>query len=49
MTLIPALLLQDSGGTGVALFGTSFTFVMLAIAVVLIAGMWKVFSKAGHA
>jgi len=48
MTLIPALLLQDSGGTGAALFGTGFTLVMLAVAVVLIAGFWKVFTKAGQ-
>jgi hypothetical protein len=48
MTLIPALLLQDTSGTGGALIGSTMTVVMLAIAVVVIAGVWKVFTKAGQ-
>lgn len=34
---------QNSAG----LFGSMFTIVMLAIAVVVVASMWKVFTKAG--
>jgi Family of unknown function (DUF5684) len=48
MTLFLALLLQDSGGAGAALFGSAFTLIMLAIIVVLIVGLWKVFTKAGQ-
>ena len=49
MTLIPALLLQDdSGAVGGLLAGGFMMIVMLAIAVVFIAGLWKVFTKAGQ-
>ena len=48
MTLIPALLLQDSGGAGGALFGGAFSLVMLAVIAVVIIGLWKVFTKAGQ-
>ena len=51
--MIPAVLLQnDMPGTaaGAALLGIGGTmvFVMLAIMVVLLAGFWKVFTKAGQ-
>jgi hypothetical protein len=52
MTIIPALLLQEdsSGAVGLALagFSTVMILVCLAIAVVFIIGLWKVFVKAGH-
>ena len=52
MTMIPALLLQEdsSGAAGLALFGFSAVMMLiaLAIAVVCIVGLWKVFVKAGH-
>lgn len=49
MKLLPALLLQDQpSGTALALMGTTMTLVMLVLAVVVIAGVWKVFTKAGH-
>jgi Family of unknown function (DUF5684) len=52
MTMLPSLLLQDDSGAALGaaaagIFGT-FMFVMLAIAVVFIIGMWKVFTKAGQ-
>jgi hypothetical protein len=47
---ISALLLQDqsNGGAAAAAFGGVFSLVMLAVAVVFIVGMWKVFEKAGQ-
>jgi hypothetical protein len=52
MTLIPALLLQEEtgGAAGAAASGIAGTMmiVMLAIAIVFIAGLWKVFTKAGQ-
>jgi len=35
------------GGTGAGLFGGVFLFIWLAVFVLTIAGMWKVFAKAG--
>jgi hypothetical protein len=43
MAKIPALLFQD-----VAFFSGTFLFVLLAILVLVIVGMWKVFTKAGE-
>jgi hypothetical protein len=52
MTMVPAMLLQDDlGGAGLtALFASlgAMMFIFLAIAVVFIIGMWKVFAKAGQ-
>jgi hypothetical protein len=52
MTTVPALLLQqDLGGAPtVALLGMGLVFflVAMALAVVFIIGMWKVFTKAGQ-
>ena len=52
MTTVPALLLQqDLGGTGgAALLGMGLIFFLvgMAVAVVFIIGMWKVFTKAGQ-
>jgi hypothetical protein len=52
MTMIPALLLQgDTGGAGAGgLFaiGGAMMIVMLAMMVVFIIGVWKVFVKAGQ-
>lgn len=50
MTLIPALLLlQDNPGAGAALaVGGTMMLFFLAIAVVAIIGVWKVFTKAGQ-
>lgn len=50
MTMFPALLLQDQtgGAVGGALIGSTMMLVILAIAVVVIVGMWKVFAKAGQ-
>jgi len=52
MTMIPAFLLQDevSGALlgGLLAAGGVFMLVMLALMVVCIAGMWKVFVKAGQ-
>ena len=50
MTLIPALLLQDDSGAliGGLLAGGMMMLMMLAIAVVFLAGLWKVFTKAGQ-
>jgi hypothetical protein len=50
MTTIPALLLQDDGGVGAGgLFamGGATLIVIMAIFVVFIIGIWKVFVKAG--
>ena len=52
MTMIPALLLLDDVGAGgaaalMAVVGVVL-IVMLAISVVCIAGVWKVFAKAGQ-
>ena len=52
MTTIPALLLQqDSGGVpSAALLGAGLVFFLvgMVVALVFIAGMWKVFTKAGQ-
>jgi len=48
MTLLPALLLQDTGGSGAALIGLPELLVILAISVVFIVGMWRVFTRAGQ-
>lgn len=51
MTMIPALLLQsDSSGSGIGglLVAGITTIVMLALVLVLLAGLWKVFVKAGQ-
>ncbi len=53
MTMIPALFLQEelpSGaiGGGLMAIGGTMLLVMLAIAVVFIIGVWKVFTKAGQ-
>lgn len=50
MTMFPALLLQDqSSGLIGALIGSSIMMLLfLAVAVVVIAGLWKVFTKAGQ-
>jgi hypothetical protein len=52
MTLVPAFLLQDdlgSGGLIAALLASGLMMlVMLALVAVFIAGMWKVFVKAGQ-
>jgi len=51
MKMIPALLLQDdSAATGLAIAGASSVMLLffLAIAVVFIIGLWKVFTKAGQ-
>ena len=53
MTLIPALLLQEEVGGGVAGAAASgiasiMMILMLAVAVVFIIGLWKVFVKAGQ-
>ena len=52
MHMIPALLFQDDGDAAATavLFGLGGTFliIMLALAVVFIIGMWKVFAKAGQ-
>lgn len=39
--------LTDTGGAAAAAFGTGFMIVWLAIAILMIASMWKVFVKAG--
>jgi hypothetical protein len=46
--LIPAVLLQGIGRTGGALSGSTMMPLMLAMTVVLIVGLWKVFAKAGQ-
>jgi hypothetical protein len=52
MSMVPALLLQDdlspAVGGGILALGGAFFLVMMAIALVLIIGMWKVFTKAGQ-
>lgn len=51
MRLIPALLLQDdSGASTLAIAGasTGLMIFFLAVAVVFIVGLWKVFTKAGQ-
>lgn len=49
MTMIPALLLQGDVNPAVgAAIGGTMLIVWLVIAVVFIAGMWKVFTKAGQ-
>jgi len=52
MTMIPALLLQENtgaGGLGALLaVGGAMMIVALALAVVLIIGLWKVYVKAGQ-
>ncbi len=52
MTMIPALFLQDdssgAGTGGLLAMGGIMTLVILAICVVFIIGMWKVFVKAGQ-
>jgi hypothetical protein len=50
MTTISALLLQNDslGGVLAAAFGGTMLLVCLAIAVVFIIGLWKVFVKAGR-
>jgi hypothetical protein len=52
MTLISAFLLQDQGnGVGTAAgaaFGVVTMLIMLAVAVVFIIALWKVFTKAGQ-
>jgi hypothetical protein len=51
MTWIPALLLQDdntAATAGALIGGTMMLIVWLAIAVVLLIGLWKVFVKAGQ-
>ncbi len=49
MTMISALLLQDqTNQVAGAAFGSIMLIVMLAVAVVFILGIWKVFTKAGQ-
>ena len=48
MMLIPALLLQYTGRVGGAPIGSTTTLIMLAMMVVLVVGLWKVFEKAGQ-
>ena len=49
MTLIPALLLQDDAAGGVlALMGGAMMLVCLAVALILVIAVWKVFVKAGQ-
>lgn len=50
MAINPALLLVDdnTGTIAGALFGGAFGIILLAIAVIGIIGMWKVFEKAGQ-
>ena len=51
MTMFPALLLQDQTGavsTGLLAASGAVMLVFLALAVVLIIGVWKVFTKAGQ-
>ena len=49
MSRIPALLLQNDGAVAGALIGSSLMMIiMLAVIGVAIAGLWKVFVKAGH-
>ena len=51
MTMIPALLLQSDssgGGVGALLAGGVTMIVMLVIFAVCVAGVWKVYAKAGQ-
>ena len=49
MTMIPGLLLQTEGGNaGGALVGGTMTVVSLAIMVLFVVALWKVFVKAGQ-
>jgi hypothetical protein len=53
MTLIPTLLLQQDAATtaisgGLVAMGATMMFVMMAIMVVFIIALWKVFAKAGQ-
>ena len=48
MMLVPAVLLQDFGRAGGSLIGSTMMPVMLALMVVLMVGLWKVFAKAGQ-
>jgi hypothetical protein len=52
MAAIPALLLQDdlgpAVGGGLLALGGTFMLVMLVVAVIVIVGFWKVFTKAGQ-
>jgi len=52
MTMIPALLLQENTGAGrlgaLLAVGGAMMIVALALAVVLIIGLWKVYVKAGQ-
>src|SRR3954470_1408165 len=50
-SLLATMLVQssdDAGGAVLAAFGLGFTLVMLAFAIVMIASVWVVFSKAGE-
>ena len=52
VSLVPALLLQGDigdavGGLAVLGFGMTMMFVSIAVALVFIVGMWKVYTKAG--
>lgn len=42
-----SVIAQEDGGAGGALFGGVFMIVWLVLIVVIIAGMWKTFDKAG--
>ena len=46
--MLSALVLQDTGGGGGGIMGILVMLIELAIAVLAIAGMWKVFVKAGE-
>ena len=48
MTNVLSTLAQTSSGSGAAAGGMMILLVYLAIAVLVIAGFWKMFSKAGH-
>ena len=53
VNLVWALALQEESGGGgggaiAAIFGMGFALVMLAFAVLMIASLWKIFSKAGE-
>ena len=48
MSTFPALLLQDSGASGGLIGGSMFMLVVMALVVIAIVGMWKVFTKAGQ-
>ena len=52
MNLLWALAFQEESGSGggaiAAIFGMGFMLVMLAFVVLMIASVWKIFSKAGE-